>query len=56
MAANKFGRYVWLVDLIKCHPYITFKEISDKWENSGLGDGKPLPCELHCLYQVYGYN
>ena len=43
MAANKFGRYVWLVDLIKCHPYITFKEISDKWENSGLGDGKPLP-------------
>lgn len=43
MAANKFGRYVWLVDLIRCHPYITFKEISDKWEASGLGDGKPLP-------------
>ena len=43
MAANKFGRYVWLVDLIRCHPYITFKEISDKWEDCGLGDGKPLP-------------
>lgn len=43
MAANKFGRYVWLVDLIRCHPYITFKEISEKWENCGLGDGKPLP-------------
>lgn len=43
MAANKFGRYVWLVDLIRCHPYITFREISDKWENCGLGDGKPLP-------------
>ena len=40
MAANKFGRYVWLVDLIRCHPYITFKEISDKWEDCGLGDGK----------------
>ena len=43
MAAHKFGRYVWLVDLIRCHPYITFKEISDKWEDCGLGDGKPLP-------------
>ena len=43
MAANKFGRYVWLVDLIRCHPYITFKEISDKWEDCGLGDGRPLP-------------
>lgn len=43
MAANKFGRYVWLVDLIRCHPYITFKEISERWEDCGLGDGKPLP-------------
>lgn len=43
MAANKFGRYVWLIDLIRSHPYITFKEISEKWEDSGLGDGKPLP-------------
>lgn len=43
MAANKFGRYVWLVDLIRCHPYITFKEISKRWEDCGLGDGKPLP-------------
>ncbi len=30
MAANKFGRYVWLIDLIRSHPYITFKEISEK--------------------------
>lgn len=43
MAANKFGRYVWLIDLIRSHPHITFKEISDRWENSGLGDGEPLP-------------
>lgn len=43
MAANKFGRYIWLVDLIRCHPYISFKEISEKWEDCGLGDGKPLP-------------
>ena len=43
MAANKFGRYIWLVDLIRCHPYITFKEISEKWEYCGLGDGRPLP-------------
>lgn len=43
MAANKFGRYIWLVDLIRCHPYITFNEISERWETCGLGDGKPLP-------------
>ncbi|MFR3188380.1 MAG: hypothetical protein ACLTOV_10840 [Phocaeicola sp.] len=45
MAANEFGRYVWLVDLIRCHPYITFKEISDKWENCGLGDGQTITME-----------
>lgn len=43
MAANKFGRYVWLIDLIRSHPRITFKEISDHWEHSGLGDGEALP-------------
>lgn len=43
MAANKFGRYIWLADLIRCHPYITFNEISERWETCGLGDGKPLP-------------
>lgn len=43
MAANKFGRYIWLVDLIRNHPYITFKEISERWEDCGLGDGKALP-------------
>lgn len=43
MAANKFGRYIWLIDLIRCHPYITYKEISRRWEDCGMGDGKPLP-------------
>ena len=43
MAANKFGRYIWLVDLIKNHPRITFRQISEAWADSGLGDGKCLP-------------
>lgn len=43
MAANIFGRYIWLINLIRCRPYITFKEISRKWEDSELGNGKPLP-------------
>lgn len=43
MAANKFGRYVWLIDIIRSHPHITFKEINERWEDSGLGDGKSLP-------------
>lgn len=43
MAANKFGRYIWLVNLIKNHPCITFRQISEAWADSGLGDGKCLP-------------
>ena len=48
MAANKFGRYVWLVDLIRCHPYITFKEISDAFE-----DIEVTPEEIERLYDIF---
>lgn len=43
MPADKFGRYVWLIDIIRSHPNITFEEISEYWINSALGDGEPLP-------------
>lgn len=46
MAANIFGRYVWLIDTILRHKKITFEEINNLWINSGLsygeGDGLPL--------------
>ncbi len=44
MAANLLGRYVWLVDIIRRHKRLTFKEIQKQWEMSGLsyGDGDSL--------------
>ena len=43
MAANLFGRYVWLVDILLRYRRLTFQEISDLWQNSGLSYKEPLP-------------
>ncbi len=45
MAANIFGRYVWLIDTIRRHNRITYEEINNLWINSGLsyGEGDELP-------------
>lgn len=44
MAKNYFNRYVWLVDLISMHGYITMQEISRAWQRSSLNDdGSPMP-------------
>ena len=44
MARTFFNRYIWLVDTIRRAKYITFKELSDKWQRSSLNErGEPLP-------------
>lgn len=44
MAKNYFNRYVWLIDTILQHGYITFSNLSDQWQHSALNeDGSPLP-------------
>jgi len=44
MAKNYFNRYVWLIDTIRKHGYITFSDISELWEHSALNeDGTYLP-------------
>lgn len=45
MASNLFGRYVWLVDVIRRHGYLSYGEINKLWQKSGLsyGDGDELP-------------
>jgi predicted DNA-binding transcriptional regulator YafY len=45
MPANQFGRYVWLVDTLRRYGHLSYKEISEKWQQSGLsyGDGDTLP-------------
>lgn len=45
MSSNLFGRYVWLIDLLRQHKRLTYKEINAKWQKSGLsyGEGDELP-------------
>lgn len=43
MAANIFGRYVWLIDILYRYKRLTFQEINELWKKSGLGYGEELP-------------
>ena len=45
MASNLFGRYVWLIDLLRQYTRLSYKEINEKWKRSGLsyGDDDNLP-------------
>ncbi len=43
MAANLFGRYVWLVDVIRRYKSLTYEEINELWKKSGLSYGEELP-------------
>ncbi len=43
MAANLFGRYVWLMDILLRYKRLTFEEINELWQESGLGYGEELP-------------
>ena len=43
MAANLFGRYVWLIDILRRYKRLTFQEINELWQESSLGYGDELP-------------
>ena len=45
MPANRFGRYVWLIDTLRHYGHLSYKEINEKWQKSGLsyGEGDELP-------------
>ncbi len=43
MAANLFGRYVWLMDILLRYKRLTFEEIDKLWQESGLSYGEELP-------------
>ena len=36
MAANLLGRYVWLMDILRRYKRLTFEEINELWQESGL--------------------
>lgn len=44
MAKSYFNRYIWLIDLINRHGYITMPEIKRAWRRSSLNeDGQDIP-------------
>lgn len=43
MSANLLGRYVWLIDVLRKYKRLTFQEINELWQESGLGYGEELP-------------
>lgn len=61
MAGNIFSRYLWLVNVIRSHAPITYKEISRRWEDASCNDypGSPLPLKTfhrHCekIAEIFG--
>jgi len=42
MISKTFNRYIWLLNTLLQHGRLTFEEINNRWQNSCLGDGKPL--------------
>ena len=51
MAANIFGRYVWLIDILRRYKRLTFKEICSLWQESGLSYGEKLPLRTFHRHQ-----
>lgn len=42
MISKTFNRYIWLLNTLLQQRRLTFDEISNRWRDSYLGDGKPL--------------
>ena len=42
MISKTFNRYIWLLNTLLQQRRLTFEEISNRWKDSCLGDGKPL--------------
>ena len=51
MASNVINRYVWLLNTLLQEKELSLSEISKRWENSGLGDNKPLARRTFILHK-----
>ena len=43
MVSKTLNRYVWLLNILLQKKELTFEEISNLWQESNLGDGRPMP-------------
>ncbi len=42
MISNSVNKYVWLIDTLRRYGHLTLERVSELWQHSPLGDGKPL--------------
>ena len=56
MAKNYFNRYVWLIDLIYRHEYISYEDISRAWAFSPLNSGGSASIQQSVLPQRTFFN
>lgn len=61
MTKDLFSRYIWLADTIARAGGITFAEISRKWAESAMSDGKELPLKTFhnhriAVQETFGIN
>ena len=47
MISKTFNRYIWLLNTLPHQRRLTFEEISFRWKDSYMGDGKTLALRKH---------
>lgn len=47
MISKTFNRYIWLLNTLLHQRRLTFEEISFRWKDSYMGDGKTLALRKH---------
>ena len=43
MAHNLVGKYIWIIDTLSRYHRLSKKELNDRWVNSSISEGEPLP-------------
>lgn len=61
MTSKTFNRYIWLLNTLLQHKRLTLEDISRRWEQSCLGDGRPLNRRtfiFHCeaVEEIFGVS
>jgi len=51
MTSKTFGRYIWLLNTLIQFKKISFEEINNRWQDSVLSDGKPMPIRTFHMHK-----
>lgn len=51
MRTDSLNKYIWIIDTINAHGHISRAELSDLWQKSAHGDGKPIAHRTFFTYR-----